>query len=40
MTKFKFYNLLDTGTKDRDMNQKKMVLNQAQKIRLENSSYI
>ena len=43
MTKFKFYNLLDTGKKDKKKpryESKKMVLNQAQKIRLKNSSYI
>ena len=43
MTKFKLHNLLDTGTKDKKKpryESKKMVLNQAQKIRLKNSSYI
>ena len=43
MTEFKFYNQLDPGTKDKKKpryESKKMVLNQAQKIRLKNSSYI
>ena len=39
MTEFKFYNQLDPGTKPR-YESKKMVLNQVQKIRLKNSSYI
>ena len=43
MTEFKFYNQLDPGKKDRKKpgyESKKMVLNEAQKIRLTNSSYI
>ena len=43
MTEFKFYNQLDPGTKDQKKpkyESKKMILNQAQKIRLKNSSYI
>ena len=43
MTEFKFYNQLDPGTKDKKKpryESKKMVLNQVQKIRLKNSSYI
>ena len=43
MTEFKFYNQLDPGTKGQKKpryESKKMVLNQAQKIRLKNSSYI
>ena len=42
MAEFKFYNQLDPGTKDQKpkYESKKMVLNQAQKIRLKNSSYI
>ena len=43
MTEFKFYNQLDPGTKDQKKpiyESKKMILNQAQKIRLKHSSYI
>ena len=43
MTEFKFYNQLDPGKKDQKKpgyKSKKMVWNQAQKIRLTNSSYI
>ena len=43
MTEFKFYNQLDPGKKDQKKpryESKKMVLNQGQKIRLTNSSYI
>ena len=43
MAELKFYNQLDPGKKDQKKpryESKKMVLNQAQKIRLKNSSYI
>ena len=43
MTEFKFYNQLEPGTKDKKKpryESKNMVLNQAQRIRLENSNYI
>ena len=43
MTEFKFYNQLEQGTKDKKKpryESKNMVLNQAQRIRLENSNYI
>ena len=43
MTEFKFYNQLEPGTKDKKKpryESKNMVLNQAQRITLENSNYI
>ena len=43
MAELKFYNQLDAGKKDQKKpryESKKMVLNQAQKIRLKNSSYV